>query len=124
LIVVGGVHTEEIKKSQVLEWIANQAKDASILASVCTGTFLLASANVIQSQKVTTHWDDIKDLKAQFPQLEVINDVRWVDEGTLITSGGISAGIDMSIFLVSKLHSQVLADKTARQMEFSWTKNI
>jgi len=123
LIVVGGVHTDEIKKNQVLEWIANQSKKASVVASVCTGVFLLASANVLQNQKVTTHWEDIADLKTMFPTLKVVEKVRWVDEGNLITSGGISAGIDMSLHLVSKLHSLALAENTARQMEFSWTKN-
>ena len=123
LIVVGGVHTDEMKKNQVLEWIANQSKKASVVASICTGVFLLASANVLQNQKVTTHWEDITDLKAMFPKLNVVDKVRWVDEGNLITSGGISAGIDMSLHLVSKLHSLALAENTARQMEFSWTKN-
>ena len=55
--------------------------------------------------------------------LEVIEGVRWVDEGHLLTSAGISAGIDMSLYIVSKLYDDALAEKTARQMEFSWTKN-
>ena len=56
--------------------------------------------------------------------LEVIEGVRWVDEGNLLTSAGISAGIDMSLHLVSKLYGDALAEKTAKQMDFSWTKNI
>lgn len=123
LIVVGGIHNDEMNKPQVINWISQQAKDATIVASVCTGAFLLAQAKVIQSQKVTTHWEDISDLKHMFPMLEVIEGVRWVDEGDLLTSGGISAGIDMSLHLVSKLYGDALAEKTARQMEFSWTKN-
>lgn len=123
LIVVGGVHTDEMKKPLVIEWIAQQAKTSNIVASVCTGAFLLAEANVIQTHKVTTHWEDISDLKAMFPTLEVIESVRWVDEGHILTSGGISAGIDMSLHLVSKLMNLALAEETAKQMEFSWTKN-
>lgn len=123
LIVVGGVHTEEMKKPHVVDWISQQAKKSSIVASVCTGVFLLAQAKVLQKQKVTTHWEDITDLRRMFPKLEVIEGVRWVDEGDLLTSGGISAGIDMSLHLVSKLCTEVLAENTAKQMEFSWTKN-
>ncbi len=123
LIVVGGVHTHEMTKPQVLEWIAQQAKAASIVASVCTGAFILAKAKVLQQQVVTTHWEDIPSLRKMFPKLTVVRDVRWVDEGDVVTSGGISAGIDMSLHLVSKLHSFDLAEKTAQQMDFTWTRN-
>lgn len=123
LIVAGGVHSNEIGKSQVMEWIYQQSTNASITASVCTGAFLLAKAKVLKEHKVTTHWEDMANLRSEFPQLNVIENVRWVDEGNIITSGGISAGIDMSLHLVSRLHSNDLAEKTARQMDFSWTKN-
>lgn len=123
LIVAGGVHSNEMDKSQVIEWIYQQSINASITASVCTGAFLLAKAKVLKEHKVTTHWEDIADLRSEFPQLGIIENVRWVDEGNIITSGGISAGIDMSLHLVSRLHSNDLAEKTARQMDFSWTKN-
>ncbi|MEE9321896.1 MAG: DJ-1/PfpI family protein [Granulosicoccus sp.] len=123
LVIAGGVHTGEMEKPQVIEWIAREASVVSITASVCTGVFLLAKAGVADTQTVTTHWEDIADLRALFPQLEVIENVRWVDEGRLVTSGGISAGIDMSLHLVSRLHSPDLAEATAKQMEFDWTRN-
>jgi transcriptional regulator GlxA family with amidase domain len=124
LVVVGGVHTEEMDKPEVIEWIRAQAEKASLVVSVCTGAFLLAQAGVLAKHRVTTHWEDIADLQKQFPRLKVIEGVRWVDEGDIVTSGGISAGIDMSLHVVSKLHSKALAEKTALQMEFSWTKNL
>ena len=123
LIVAGGVHTDEMHKAAVTDWIAQQADTTSLTASVCTGAFLLAQAGVLTDQRVTTHWEDIADLKAMFPALKVIESVRWVDQGSLITSGGISAGIDMSLHIVARLHSHSLAERTARQMEFSWTQN-
>ena len=123
LIVVGGVHTGEMKKPPVLQWIKEASQKAKLVASVCTGAFLLAEAGVIDTQKVTTHWEDIPDLKTRYPKLEVLENQRWVDEGTIITSGGITAGIDMSLHLVSKTHGLALAEKTAKQMEFDWTKN-
>ncbi len=123
LIVVGGVHTDEISKAQVIDWIAEKAKKAKLVASVCTGAFLLAEARILTTQNVTTHWGDISDLRKSYPDLTVHESTRWVDEGSVVTSGGISAGIDMSLHLVSRLHSSELAEKTARQMEFNWTKN-
>ena len=123
LIVVGGVHTGEMKKPPVLQWIKATSKTAKLVASVCTGAFLLAEAGILSNQKVTTHWEDIPDLKKIYPKLEVLENQRWVDEGTIITSGGISAGIDMSLHLVSKTHGLELAEKTAKQMEFDWRKN-
>lgn len=123
LIVSGGVHTEEMQKENVLRWIKEQSKKVHLTASVCTGAFLLASAKVIKKEKVTTHWEDIEDLKESFPKLKVIENKRWIEVDNIVTSGGISAGIDMSLHLVSKLHSKKLAKNTAKQMEFDWTKN-
>lgn len=123
LIVAGGVHTEEIKKTKVLHWVASTAKKAKLVASVCTGAFILAEARVLSNQNVTTHWEDIPDLQKNYPSLHVHKNKRWIDEGDIVTSAGISAGIDMSLHLVSKSHSRELAEKTAKQMEFDWTKN-
>ena len=122
LIVVGGVHNKEMSKPSVLQWVYSQGKQATLTASVCTGAFILAGAGVLTNQIVTTHWEDIADLKKQFPDLNVQSNVRWVDEGAIITSAGISAGIDMSLHIVSRIHSNELAEKTARQMDFDWQK--
>ena len=123
LIVVGGVHAAEMKKQHVIDWIRQVSNTTTINASVCTGAFLLAQAGVLTNQKVTTHWEDIADLKKTFPRLEVVEDVSWVEGENIITSGGISAGIDMSLHLVAKLYSHELAEKTAKQMEFRWSRN-
>jgi len=123
LIVVGGVHTHELNKAGVINWVAQQDKSANVVASVCTGAFILAQAGVLNGLNVTTHWEDINDLQQAYPNLTVISGKRWVDEGKYITSGGISAGIDMSLHLVSKLINIQLAENTAKQMEFDWRKN-
>ncbi|RXJ75370.1 glutamine amidotransferase [Arcobacter sp. F155] len=123
LIVVGGVHTKELEKQNVINWLTKQTKTCKLIASVCTGVFLLAKANIVTNHKVTTHWEDIEDLKNSFPSLDVKDDVRWVDEGNIVSSAGISAGIDMSLHLISKLYNEDLALKTAKQMQFDWTKN-
>jgi len=123
LIIVGGVHTEEMKKQNVLRWIKEQSTKSQFVASVCTGAFILAEAGVLSDQNVTTHWEDIPDLRKSYPNLKVVENQRWVDEGNIVTSGGISAGIDMSLHLVSKINEVELAERTARQMEFDWSKN-
>jgi len=80
----------------------------------------LAKAGVIQRESVTTHWEDIPDLRRDFPSLNVKENTPWVDEGRIVSSAGISAGIGMSLHLVSRLISQDVALLTARQMEFDW----
>ena len=84
---------------------------------------LLAEAGLLSNLNVTTHWEDIDDLARSYPDLTLVREKRWVDEGRIITSGGISAGIDMSLHMVSTLANLELAEKTARQMEFDWRKN-
>jgi transcriptional regulator GlxA family with amidase domain len=123
LIVSGGVHQLELSKPAVTEWIARTADTASTVASVCTGAFLLAEAGLLAGLDVTTHWEDAQDLQASYPNLNVLTAQRWVDAGKFVTSGGISAGIDMSLYLVSKLGNRELAEKTARQMEYNWTQS-
>ena len=123
LIVVGGVHTQEIKKTNVLDWIRQKSANATAIASVCTGVFLLAEAGVVSNHTVTTHWEDIPDLKSNYPNLKIAKSKRWVMDENIITSAGISAGIDMSLYLVSILYSKNKKKKTAKQMEYRWVKN-
>lgn len=123
LIIPGGVVTQELDESEVVQWIRTIAAKAQLTASVCTGAFLLAQAGLLEGKSATTHWEDIADLRAMFGSIEVVEGKRWVDEGVVITSAGISAGIDMSLHLVDRLAGRDLALKTARQMDFDWTEN-
>ncbi|TEW54598.1 DJ-1/PfpI family protein [Psychromonas sp. RZ22] len=129
LIVVGGIHTEEMKKTKVIEWIKKTDTLTKQTLSVCTGAFLLAEAGLLNGLSVTTHWEDIDDLKVGYPTLQVVDNKRWVCDGKYTTSGGISAGIDMTLHLVSVLPTLTgttstlnLGEKTARQMEYTWQK--
>ena len=122
LIVPGGVVTAELAKPAVIAWIERQARAARLTASVCTGAFLLAKAGLLTGKKVTTHWEDIADFRAQFPAIEVDEVSRYVDEGDIVTSAGISAGIDMSLYLVERLAGADLARRTARQMDYRWQR--
>jgi len=123
LIVVGGVHTYELEKRAVINWIREAADAAAKVASVCTGAFLLAKTDLLDGLTVTTHWEDQADLAAMFSSLNVITNKRWVSQGKFTTSGGISAGIDMSLALVAELISPEHAELTAKQMEYRWHTN-
>ena len=123
VIVPGGVVTAELEQPAVIDWVRRVAGATALTASVCTGAFLLAKAGVLDGKAVTTHWEDIDDLKAMFPGLDVRSGLRWVDEGAVVTSAGISAGIDMSLHLVERLAGRTLAERTARQLDFDWTEN-
>jgi transcriptional regulator GlxA family with amidase domain len=123
LIVAGGVHEPEMVKASVSAWLAQQSRKTMLVASVCTGVFLLAQAGIVDGLHVTTHWQDVADLRMRFPLVTVVENQRWLDQGRVLTSGEISAGIDMSLHLLRRIAGLGLAQATAMQMEFSWTAN-
>jgi transcriptional regulator GlxA family with amidase domain len=122
LIIPGGVTAVEQERLELLTWVQEQAAQVEVLASVCTGAFLLAEAGLLEGRPVTTHWEDIQPLREAFPGLEVVDDERFVDTGAIVTSAGISAGLDMSLYLVARLMDGDLARKTARQMDYHWSE--
>jgi transcriptional regulator GlxA family with amidase domain len=122
LVVPGGVVDDAMACPATLDWVAAQHPGTQITASVCTGAFVLAASGVLTGGEATTHWEDQADLAQRFPALTVREGVRWVDQGRVVTSAGISAGIDMSLHLVARLAGMELAERTARQMEFEWTR--
>lgn len=123
LIIPGGIITDELSKKHVVSWVLTSSQTTKITSSVCTGAFLLAKAGLLKSKAATTHWEDINDLNEMFPDIIIKEKVRWVDEGSVVTAAGISAGIDMSLHLISRVVNEDLAILTAKQMEFEWTKN-
>jgi transcriptional regulator GlxA family with amidase domain len=120
LLIPGGVHSPELERDNIIKWIAQTAAGTELTASVCTGAFLLAKAGLLHGRTVTTHWEDIADFRRMFPGIAVRENTRWVDEGKIVTSAGISAGIDMALHLVTRLEGEELALRTARQMDYDW----
>lgn len=120
LIVPGGYGAEEIEihNDTMIKWIQEREKHVKILASVCTGAFLLAEAGILNGKKATTHWMDIDRLEKEYPHIQVERSVKYIDEGHIITAGGISAGINMSFHLVGKLLSKDIARETAKRMVY------
>lgn len=120
LIIPGGYGAEEIEihNSKVINWIKNSMNTVNLLASVCTGAFLLAEAGLLDGKQATTHWMDIDRLEKEYSNIKVQRDVKFVDEYPIITSGGISAGINMSFYIVKKLLGEEVANTSAKRMEY------
>ncbi len=120
LIIPGGYGADEteIKNPNVISWLRLQKRKVKILASVCTGAFLLAKAGLLDNRRATTHRMDVERLAKTYPQIEVVSDVRFVDEGDIITSAGIAAGMDLSLYIVQKLMGTPIARNTAARMEY------
>jgi transcriptional regulator GlxA family with amidase domain len=120
LLVPGGWGTRrEVDNPRLIDWIRSQDAQTRLTTSVCTGAFLLGRAGLLQGRRATTHWASIERLRSAFPGVTVLDNVRFVDEGEIVTSAGVSAGIDMALHLVLRLHSEDLARQTARQMEYT-----
>lgn len=120
LIVPGGLTEVSERRRSPGAWLAKEAESADVTASVCTGAFLLATARLLDGREATSHWEDVDDLQRRFPEVKVRRTKRWVDQGRVVTSAGISAGIDMSLHLVRRQEGEELAKATARQMEYDW----
>ena len=121
LVVPGGFGTRTQQENPVvLDWIARQHASESLTTSVCTGAFLLGAAGLLDGLRATTHWATIDGLRTRHPGTTVLDDARIVDEGKIITSAGVSAGIDMALHVVRRLHGEEIARATARDMEYEW----
>jgi transcriptional regulator GlxA family with amidase domain len=118
VIVPGGVVTKPLGDETLLDWIRQAHRTSVITASVCNGAFLLAKAGLLDGLAATTHWEDIADFRAAAPNTEVREGVAFVEQGKVITSAGISAGIEMSLHIVGRLAGEGLAQRTARQMAY------
>ncbi|MQS18130.1 DJ-1/PfpI family protein [Streptomyces kaniharaensis] len=105
----------------VIAWLARRRKTSALTFSICTGAFLLAATGALDGRPATTHWEDQEELAERWPDVQLRTDVRWVDDGDIVTSAGISAGIDASLHIVSRLFGEQLARRTAHQMEYRWT---
>ncbi|MDB6046157.1 MAG: thiamine biosynthesis protein ThiJ [Gammaproteobacteria bacterium] len=123
LLIPGGIVDQPRSSPKTIEWIKRNAESAQLVTSVCTGAFLLAQAGILGGLKATTHWEDIADLRSEFPSVEVVDDQAWIDQGRVVTSAGIAAGIDMSLHLISRLQGHGLARATARQMVYHWQRD-
>jgi transcriptional regulator GlxA family with amidase domain len=119
ILLVPGGHVPR-GNARLLQWIRQQDQMTRLTTSVCTGAFLLAEGGLLNERRATTHWTGIEELRRRYPTVTVLSDVRFVDEGHIVTAAGVSAGIDMSLHVVARLFGPRVAAQTARDMEYAW----
>lgn len=121
LLIPGGQGTRQQMHNQVLiDWIKERSKQVELLLSVCTGALLLAKAGLLEGLAATTHHQVLDLLQEVAPNTQIKAGERFVDNGSIILSAGISAGIDMSLYVVAKLLGKEKAIETAKNMEYDW----
>ncbi len=119
LVVPGGFGTRALLENDVtLDWIREVAKSAKLVTSVCTGALLLAKAGLLGGRRATTHWAALDLLASMDPTMTVEREQRVVEEDGIVTSAGVSAGIDMALTVVERFCGKEVADETARYMEY------
>jgi putative intracellular protease/amidase len=114
----GGNSGPSSMDSDVMEWIKKRKSATSYFFSVCTGAFIIGRAGLLDSLTATTFHASIESLRAALPKTKVLSDVRFVDNGKVITTAGISAGIDGALHLVARLKGDATAKEVAAYMEY------
>jgi transcriptional regulator GlxA family with amidase domain len=119
VMVPGGIGTRrEVDNPVVIDWLRRIAPGLRWVTSVCTGALLLCEAGLARGRRVTTHWAFIEDLRKRYPDVEVLADVRYVRDENVCTAAGVSAGIDLALWLTGQIWGIDTARKTQRAMEY------
>jgi len=119
VLVPGGQGTRrEVDNPVVIEWLRKVGADAAWTTSVCTGALLLCEAGFARGRTVTTHWAFVASLRERYPDVRVRDDVRYVRDGSLVTAAGVSAGIDMALWLTGALWGADRARAAQRAMQY------
>lgn len=121
LCVPGGWGTrQQIHNATLLDWLRSRAAEVELLTSVCTGAMLLGFAGLLDGHRATTHWRSLDWMQESFPNVSVVREEHVVEDGSLITSAGISAGIDLALKVVARACGESVARATARHMEYPY----
>lgn len=121
LLIPGGMGTRPLMhNATVVDWVRRRAAEAELVLSVCTGALILARAGLLDGLAATTHHGALDLLRETAPNTTIRTESRFVDNGRVITSGGIAAGIDMALHVVGRLEGLAVAEQTARYMEYPW----
>jgi transcriptional regulator GlxA family with amidase domain len=119
LVVPGGWGTRrEINNASLISWITQRAEQVETLTSVCTGAMLLGRAGLLDGRRATTHWRALDWMRESLPEVTVEDQLHVVEDGHVVTSAGISAGIDMALRVVARYFGEDIARATARHMEY------
>ena len=118
VLVPGGQGTRrEVNNPVLIDWLRKVGAQCKWVTSVCTGALLLHEAGFAKGKRVTTHWGFIDQLQAR-GDVEVLKHIRWVRDGNLVTAAGVSAGIDMALWLVGQIHGVDFARKVQKGIEY------
>jgi transcriptional regulator GlxA family with amidase domain len=120
LVIPGGATAATLKNPDVIAWVKRVSGETEITMSVCTGAFILAKAGLLDGQEATTHWFHLTRLGKSAPNIQVRNNVRFVDTGKIVTTAGVSAGIDGALHVVDRLLGHEAAVRVAKGMEYKW----
>jgi transcriptional regulator GlxA family with amidase domain len=101
-----------------LAWVREQRASVPLMTSVCSGSLVFAAAGLLRDRPATTHWAAVPELAAADPSVRIESDARFVDDGDVITSAGVSAGIDMALYLVQRLVSTERAREVQRYIQY------
>lgn len=119
VVVPGGIGTRrEADNPVLLDWLAKIAPRCEWITSVCTGSMLLQRAGLVDGARITTHWGYLPTLRDEAPDSTVLEGVRYVRDGNVVTAAGVSAGIDMALWLTGQMWGVELARATQRAMEY------
>lgn len=119
LVIPGGRGIRKVVKDpETIEWVKAVAQRAELVLSVCTGSMVLAKAGLLDGLSATTHHTVFDEFEAMAPQTRLLRGERFVDNGRVITSAGISAGIDMSLHVIERLFGKGTAEAAAAYMEY------
>jgi putative intracellular protease/amidase len=121
VVFPGGPAANVYDDPEFFAWAEKAAKEAEIAQSVCTGAFVLAKAGLLDGRDVTTFYGAIEGLRTQYPRANVQDGRRFVDNGSVVTTAGISAGIDGSLHVVARLLGRRIAEQVATYMEYRWS---
>ena len=117
LLIAGGRGTpNHVSDPRLLAWIRRQAREVRRLASICTGAFFLAEAGLLRGRRATTHWAHCADLARRYPDIQVEPDTLFIREGSLYTSAGVTAGMDLALALVEEDLGREVALAVARAL--------
>jgi putative intracellular protease/amidase len=120
-VIPGGNSRRLVDDPAAMAWVAKATPEAEIAMTVCTGAFVLAKTGVMAGKDVTTHHGALANLARAVPEAHVEAGRRFVDNGSFLTTAGVSAGIDGALHVVARLLGRVVADRTARYMEYAWS---
>jgi transcriptional regulator GlxA family with amidase domain len=106
----------EIERGDLVDALVAAREAGSIVGSVCTGAMLLAAAGLVEGRPATTHHEAIEDLRAAGAQ--IVDGARFVDDGDLVTAGGVTSGLDLALHIVERVAGASIADRVAREIEY------